>query len=115
MGRAVDGVTASLTRRGAWVTIGAAMAAGSFDQLKSRARARVPASARGVAADLGFLLEVLVSRMTIDRHRAPLRPGDIDAEALSNRYDVAEHAASADEYFGAGLDPQHVEPAPPHT
>src|SRR6516225_2865178 len=80
------------------------MPARSFDELKSRARARVPAPARDVAADFAFILEVLLSRMTVDRHRAPLRPGDIDAEALSRRYDVAEHSASADQYFGAGLD-----------
>jgi SAM-dependent methyltransferase len=80
------------------------MPAGSFDDVKSWARAHVPSSTRDLAADLGFILEVLWSRMTIDRHRAPLRPGDIDAEALCRRYDVEAHAASADEYFGAGLD-----------
>jgi SAM-dependent methyltransferase len=79
------------------------MAGGSFAQLKGWARTRVPGPARDVAADVAFLVEVLVSRMTIDHHRAPLQPGDIDAEVLRSRYDVARHAASADDYFGADL------------
>jgi SAM-dependent methyltransferase len=76
----------------------------TFDRFKTWARRRVPPSARSTAADLGFLLEVLVARLSIDRHRSELRPGDIDAEALSRSYDVAVHAAKADEYFGAGLE-----------